>query len=207
MRDVDIKGQRFGRLIAKSRAKDARPRAWWLCQCDCGRECVVSANSLRQGATKSCGCLQRDSVIRTFTTHGHATSGRCSRTYRIWLNMRTRCSNPKCEGFHRYGGRGITVCAQWLTFANFLADMGEVPAGKSIDRIDGNKGYQPSNCRWATPLEQAANTIARTHHVTIGGTTKTLRQWCLTLKRNYSVVTYRVRNGAHPLDALEASGA
>ncbi len=94
-------------------------------------------------------------------THGHTTSAygesRKSRTYQTWENMRSRCYRPKTNRFRDYGGKGIQVCARWFMFENFLADMGERPVGKTIDRINSNGHYMPSNCRWLTPKEQCAN--------------------------------------------------
>lgn len=81
-----------------------------------------------------------------------------TRTYRIWNAMRTRCNNPKFHAWPRYGGRGITVCRRWDSFANFLADMGNAPEGMSLERKNNDRGYSKANCKWATPLEQGANT-------------------------------------------------
>jgi len=106
----------------------------------------------------SCGCEKREQTIQRFTKHGHSSNGILTRTYNSWRKMKERCLNFEAINFDDYGGRGITVCERWMQFENFLADMGERPEGKTLDRYPDNDGnYEPGNVRWATPKEQYAN--------------------------------------------------
>ena len=169
----DIAGQRFGRLVVL-RLSHLDVGAHWDCRCDCGTETNVSRRDLRNGNTKSCGCLNRDQTISRNiqkTTHGHTRGKRgrqlWSRAYACWTAMKARCTYPRHPAFKNYGGRGITVCERWLnSFENFLADMGEPPPGMSIDRIDNDGPYAPGNCRWATWSEQQLN--KRSHRLPKG---------------------------------------
>jgi hypothetical protein len=150
---VDMTGQRFGKLVV-IRQGEPRRYAWgsastWSVRCDCGAERVVLGSNLRKGFTQSCGCTRR--------THGMWRAPE----YKSWSAMQQRCSNPNTHGFENYGGRGIKVDPAWLGpdgFANFMAAMGPRPSIRhSLDRIDVNGDYAPSNCRWASSVEQAAN--------------------------------------------------
>jgi hypothetical protein len=157
----DLAGERFGRwIVLRWAGKDKHRNALWLCRCDCGKERVVTSNSLRTGHTKSCGCLSREIAAQRQHKHGHARRNETPE-YRTWKAMLTRCCNPHAPNYPDYGGRGITVCDRCRdSFGSFLEDMGEKPEPKhlySIDRINNEAHYEPGNCRWATWSEQMRN--------------------------------------------------
>lgn len=161
----DIAGIRFGRLTAlRPTAQRQHNKVIWECQCDCGRSTKVQGCNLRSGLTRSCGCLQPQRAAETQKArakHGHAHRdgfGGHSRTYRSWMSAKQRCFAEADPYYHDYGGRGITMCDRWrYSFPAFLADMGERPQGKTLDRINSDGNYEPGNCRWATPMEQRHN--------------------------------------------------
>lgn len=153
-------GQVFGRLkvLKKYRRRYSKNLNWFcLCECVCGNKTSMYLYSLLKGVSKSCGCLNKELARSRAFRHGHHVGNKASGTYRSWQGMFPRCYNLKSPAYKNYGGRGIVVCARWSKFENFLSDMGERPKGLTLDRRDNDKGYNPSNCHWATKSEQAVN--------------------------------------------------
>ena len=151
------KGERFGRLVILEEINEeisgANKFRKFACECDCGGRKEVRLNSLRIGATKSCGCLNAEESTKRGTTHGRSKT----KIYDIWATMLQRCFYKNSKSYKNYGGRGIKVCKNWLKFENFYNDMGDRPEGRSLDRIDNNGNYEYKNCRWATKKEQDDN--------------------------------------------------
>lgn len=152
---IDLTEKRFGKLVALSVHKYIdNTRIYWLCLCDCGKETIVTTSHLHCGKIRSCGCLKdKGNNLK----HGHTKNAKQSKTYIAWNHMIQRCNNPKNINYKYYGGRGITVCERWMKFENFLKDIGEIPSGLTLDRIDNNDNYTPNNWRFATWKEQANN--------------------------------------------------
>ena len=181
-RIVDLTGQVFGLLMVKSAAgKNSWGRYQWLCKCECGKEKIACTKHLRQGAIRSCGCLKL----------GEGKT-RTNPTYASWQAMMTRCYSPAFIHFNCYGGRGITVCQQWHSFKNFVSDMGKRPEGLTLERIENDKEYSPSNCKWATPKEQA-NNRQNNRHITFNGKTLTVAQWANLCGMKYSTLKERLK--------------
>ena len=151
---IDLTGQRFGKLLVIGEKGRINEQVAWECQCDCGNTTVVRSSDLRSGDTKSCGCLRKE----LHTKHGQNTRKRGETlTYQCWKAMIGRCYRPNNTSFPYYGGRGIKVCKSWWKFRNFYRDMGDKPKGLTLERINGDGDYEPSNCKWASYQEQNQN--------------------------------------------------
>lgn len=193
---MQLKGQRFGRLLVVAEAGVivrqsgiSQKRSLWECECDCGNRVTITGNQLTAKKTSSCGCLKIEVTKSRSTTHGLTET----RAYRIWQAMKTRCSNPSAINYMNYGGRGISVCARWKSFDNFISDMGFPLPRQSIERINNDGNYEPSNCRWASRTEQSRN--KRTNRIiTFNGTTKPLIAWAETIGIDQSSLRERLAN-------------
>lgn len=204
-------GQVFGRLSVLTPAtKGEWGHNRWLCRCECGKETIVGISDLKSGNTKSCGCLLIDILVarnKSLEIVRRNVKHRLSGTpeYYIWYHILRRCNNPKAKDFPRYGGRGITVCERWYNHVLFLKDMGPRPApGMQIDRINNSKGYEPGNCRWVTPKEQA-NNRRNTRYLTFLGTTKTISEWTEITGIPYYLIFQRMKKSTWPVEKILSS--
>lgn len=192
MKSIIKKGDKFGRLTAV-RFSHCNKSSYWLFKCSCGNEKVIRLANVKNGSTKSCGCLCKETMSKLGKASVvHNMSG--TRTYGSWRSMKRRCLNKNTPKYKYWGGRGITICKEWLEFENFYRDMGERPENKSLDRIDNNKGYYKENCRWAN-IEQQANNRRNNRFITYKENTLTIRQWEKKLGINRGTLHYRIDRG------------
>lgn len=166
-----MSGERYGRLTVVEFDGIRNKNSYWRCACDCGQIVITQRSHLRSGTTRSCGCL-RDDGNTSRARHGLHRSP----TWITWMAMKQRCLNPEAADYPRYGGVGVTICERWLDFKNFLADMGERPNDRTLDRVDNDGNYEPSNCRWATASEQNQNRSS-TRWIEYGGRRMCLSGW------------------------------
>jgi len=196
MRFIDITGQVFSQWTVLSWAgSKGTAGQLWLCRCSCGTERIVIGSSLKKGVSKSCGCTSKDWC----RTH---MMGRTPEYY-AWAAMLQRCYNPNNNYYKRYGARGISVCERWRnSFSDFYSDMGAKPSELlSIDRINNDGNYEPSNCRWATQKEQTRNRSV-TKKLEFRGEIKPLAEWAEIVGMPRKIVKDRILNGWSINDAL-----
>ena len=193
-RTEDLTRRRFGRLVVLGPIERVHygkgsTQIKWLCECDCGTQTRVYAQCLRRGESKSCGCYKIDAAREAQTVHGlYGTP-----EYVIWGNMKSRCFIKSNPNYVKYGERGILMCERWhRSFEAFLADMGPRPSpSHSIDRIDNDGNYEPGNCRWATPIEQANNSRINLV-IEAFGRKQTCAQWARELGMREKLLRYRI---------------
>lgn len=197
---IDITGLKVGRLTVLHANQTSFDGNYWICECECGNVIEALSGNLRQGHTRSCGCLKRDIWLKARTSHNLSKRPE----YKVWKSLRKRIHNPNDERYASYGGRGLTVDPRWdESFEVFLQDMGHRPGpGYSIDRVDNDQGYWPDNCVWATNKSQANN--RRTSRILeYRGVSKTLAQWADELGISRHNLQARIGRGWSVEKALE----
>lgn len=197
----DLTGKTFNRLTVIKRAEVEKKEVYYLCKCTCGNEKIIRGKDLKYNKIKSCGCLNKEKTTERNTKH----SLRHTRIYRIWLLMKNRCLNSKYYLFKNYGGRGITVCNEWkndfVKFYDWSMNNGYNDT-LTIDRIDVNGNYEPSNCRWATKLQQQRNTT-RLRKITYKNETHCISEWAEILGLEYNTLYHRFRRNNYSEDVLK----
>ena len=197
----DLTGQRYGRLVAIKPIYSKNKYIYWLCQCDCGNQCEVNGHFLKRGSTKSCGCLRKDLAKNKADTLLHNPIHGLSHTRisNIHNNMIQRCYNPNNHKYKNYGGRGISICDEWLgkngliNFNNWARANG-YQDDLSIDRIDVNGNYEPSNCRWTNNIVQGNNRTNNTIY-DFRGIKHTQKEWSEILGCSRSTINRAIKRG------------
>ena len=203
---IDLTGKKFGFLTVINLANtknrnNGGKEYYWLCKCDCGNEKIIRGSTLKNGATQSCGCKQKEIAIAVNTKHNKANT----KLYKIFFSMKQRCLNSKNKAYKHYGARGINIYQDWLNnFENFYnwAINNGYKEGLSIDRIDVNGNYEPENCRWVTMNEQTKNT-RHNKYITYNNQTKILSDWAREYGfSNRQIIIDRLKRGWSIKDAL-----
>lgn len=206
----DLTGKKFGRLLVNQRyidkIKDFKYKTKWFCVCDCGNKIIVNSSNLKNGNTKSCGCLQKERTSAARKIHGMSNK----RFYNIWSNIKLRCTNKNHSLYGRYGGRGITVCKEWRNFNNFYNDMYESylkhcndfgEKETTIDRINNDLNYTKNNCKWSNKLEQE-NNKSTSRYVEYNDNIYTLSNLCRKYNVPYKLIHKRLTLGWTIDDAI-----
>lgn len=196
-KSLDITGKKFGNLTAIKYSHTGKNyMQYWVFKCDCGKEITTRKTAAISGHCKSCGCLQKQVAKQEVVKHSVKHNESNTRLYKIWKGMHSRCNN---ENSKYYGSRGITVCSEWNDYKNFKewATNNGYSDNLTIDRIDYNGNYEPSNCRWATYKEQARNT-SKNRCFELNGKIKCAAEWCEELGIKSSTFFQRLKNGLNP---------
>lgn len=199
---LDLSGQTFDRLFVVGFSHRRGRKRIHKCECLCGKTTFVETGALRTGHVKSCGCLHREQTTIRLQERNRTHGMSNTRIYKIWFGMLRRCKKPKDENYRRYGGRGIVVCQRWQSFENFFKDMGHPTPGLSLERLDTNGNYEPSNCMWADKYRQA-NNRSNNHRIEYKGKTYTLKQASIKFGVKYSKLQLRIRRGWDVERAIE----
>lgn len=200
---LELTGEKFGRWNVLNKQIRSGKKYFLICKCDCGTIKPVNKCSLKNGRSKSCGCLHSEILFKRMSgknnfsfTHGHSRKRNWSKEYRAWSDMKTRCTNPNARAYDLYGGRGIKVCESWMaSYENFLSDMGEAPSKDfQLDRVDSNGDYNVNNCRWVSKKQQMRN-VRNNRTITCQGETKTVIEWSELLGINSKTIYNRIYLG------------
>jgi hypothetical protein len=197
---MDLTGERYNKwTVISFHSLYKNKISKWVCKCDCGNEAVVLRNALRNGASKSCGCDRKKTLIKMLTKHGQSKKGEMTAEYTAWKCLKARCLNSKLKTFPYYGGRGVKVFVGWLGengFETFFEYMGKRPSPEhSVDRWpDKNGNYEPGNVRWATKIQQSGNT-RRNREIEYNGETKILQDWARKLGTKYQSIQRKIKKG------------
>ena len=188
---LHLEGKRFGKLLVLEEVQTKKRGSYWLCQCDCGNKFVILGTRLTKGEKIDCNaCARKRSIGGVHRTHGM----KHTRLYRIWHGIKTRCFNANDKGYKNYGGRGITMCPEWkddfMAFHDWAMSNG-YEEGLSIDRINNNGNYEPSNCRWADGFTQQNNRRVN-RYLTFNGETHTYREWSRITGINHCTISVRI---------------
>ena len=188
----DLSGQKFTRLLVIKENGRKNRCVLWECICDCGNIVNVITANLKNGNTKSCSCLHKETVSRNFKKHDLKGTPE----YTSWQLMKDRCLNPKNKTFEYYGGKGVSICERWINSPQtFVDDMGLKPSPfHTIDRIDSLKDYTPENCKWATKTDQVRNRSI-TKKFILDGIERPLAEWCELFGISYNIVNNRLWRG------------
>ena len=194
---LNLVNQKYGRALVIKRVENKGRYVRWLCKCECGNEFVALTQHLRSGAVQSCGCLRKDIAIKKSKTINTKHGKHKTRLYKIWAAIKGRCYNQNNESYKNYGARGITICKEWennySAFETWANDNGYNDT-LTIDRIDVNGNYEPSNCRWATRQEQQNNRRVN-HYIEYQGEKRTVAEWARKLGIKKNTLDGRINKG------------